>query len=119
MEGVTLFIASCSGWLHHLRETWDIVHYLNLQEYLSSLDIVHHDLACRNILVGEWKKLKISDFGMSQMVAAEDPLKTSTGQEAALEMVGHWIHSQQRVYQCLWCVGLWSGAVGDRDSRWV
>ena len=39
--------------------------------------------------------------------------------EAALEMVGHWVHSQQRVYQCIWCVGLWSGAVGDRDSRWV
>ena len=63
--------------------------YLNLQEYLSSLDIVHCDLACRNILVGEGKKLKISDFGMSRMVAAEDLVKTSTGQEAALEMVGH------------------------------
>ena len=57
------------------------MHYLNLQEYLSSLDIVHRDLACRNILVGEGKKLKISDFGMSRMVAAEDPIyvKTSTG----------------------------------------
>ena len=78
-DTLTLVIASCSGWLQ--RETWDIVRYLNLQEYLSSLDIVHRDLACRNILVGEGKKLKISDFGMSRMVEAEDPIyvKTSTG----------------------------------------
>ena len=37
-----------------------------LQEYLSSLGIVHRDLACRNILVDEGKVLKITDFGMSR-----------------------------------------------------
>ena len=37
-----------------------------MQEYLSSLGIVHRDLACRNILVDEGKVLKISDFGMSR-----------------------------------------------------
>ena len=37
-----------------------------LQEYLSSLGIVHRDLACRNILVDEGKVLKISDLGMSR-----------------------------------------------------
>ena len=36
------------------------------QEYLSSLDILHRDLACRNILVDEGKLLKISDFGLSR-----------------------------------------------------
>ena len=36
------------------------------QEYLSSLGIVHRDLACRNILVGEGKVLKITDLGMSR-----------------------------------------------------
>ena len=36
------------------------------QEYLSSLGIVHRDLACRNILVDEGKVLKITDFGMSR-----------------------------------------------------
>ena len=43
-----------------------------VQEYLASIDIVHRDLACRNILVGEGKSLKISDFGMSRIVEADD-----------------------------------------------
>ena len=37
-----------------------------IQEYLSSLGIVHRDVACRNILVGEGKVLKITDLGMSR-----------------------------------------------------
>ena len=37
-----------------------------MQEYLSSLGIVHRDLACRNILVDEGKVLKITDFGLSR-----------------------------------------------------
>ena len=41
---------------------------LYLQEYLASLNIVHRDLACRNILIGDDKKLKITDFGMSREV---------------------------------------------------
>ena len=36
------------------------------QEYLSSLGVLHRDLACRNILVDEGKLLKISDFGLSR-----------------------------------------------------
>ena len=42
------------------------VNYLSSQEYLSSLGILHRDLACRNILVDEKKLLKISDFGLSR-----------------------------------------------------
>ena len=42
-----------------------------LQEFLSSLGIVHRDLACRNILVGEGKDLKISDFGMARATVDE------------------------------------------------
>ena len=34
--------------------------------YLSSIGIVHRDLACRNILVDEGRDLKITDFGMSR-----------------------------------------------------
>ena len=39
---------------------------LSAQEFLSELGIVHRDLACRNVLVGENKVLKISDFGMAR-----------------------------------------------------
>ena len=48
---------------------------------MSSLDIVHRDLACRNVLVGEGKVLKIADFGMSRAVDSEDQVyvKTSKG----------------------------------------
>ena len=42
------------------------------QDFLASLDIVHRDLACRNILVGEKKNLKISDFGMSRYVPTDE-----------------------------------------------
>ena len=36
------------------------------QEYLSALSVIHRDLACRNVLVGEGKVLKIADFGLSR-----------------------------------------------------
>ena len=51
-----------------------------VQEYLSSLDVVHRDLACRNILVGEGKQLKISDFGMARTVVMDEVyIKSSKG----------------------------------------
>ena len=33
---------------------------------------MHRDLACRNILVGEEKQLKISDFGLSRVVPQDE-----------------------------------------------
>lgn len=42
--------------------------------------MVHRDLACRNILVGEEKSLKITDFGMSRMIYHDSAyVKTSKG----------------------------------------
>jgi serine/threonine protein kinase len=41
-------------------------------DYLSSLGIVHRDLACRNVLVGEGKALKVSDFGMSRLLPPDE-----------------------------------------------
>ena len=43
-----------------------------MQEFLSSLDIIHRDLACRNILIGERKNIKITDFGMSRYVPGDE-----------------------------------------------
>ena len=40
-----------------------------IQSYLESLKIIHRDLACRNILVGEGKRLKLSDFGLARSLA--------------------------------------------------
>ena len=51
-----------------------------MQEYLASLNTVHRDLACRNILVGEGKQLKISDFGMARTVIMDEVyVKSSKG----------------------------------------
>ena len=47
---------------------------------MASLDVVHRDLACRNILVGENKSLKISDFGLARLVMEDEIyVKTSKG----------------------------------------
>ena len=37
-------------------------------QHLASLNIVHRDLACRNVLIGANKHLKITDFGLSREV---------------------------------------------------
>ncbi|KAL5497189.1 hypothetical protein EMCRGX_G013614 [Ephydatia muelleri] len=47
-------------------------------EYLSSLGIVHRDLACRNVLVGEYKNLKINDFGLSRVTSSTNDVYVKT-----------------------------------------
>ncbi len=43
------------------------------------MGIVHRDVACRNVLVGEGKSLKISDFGMSRLIGdGEDDVYVKT-----------------------------------------
>ena len=51
-----------------------------MQAYISSLNIVHRDLACRNILVGEGKSLKITDFGLSRYLSSDQELYIKSDQ---------------------------------------
>jgi len=48
------------------------------QSYLQSLKIIHRDLACRNVLVGEGKRLKVSDFGLARSLAYSSVYTKST-----------------------------------------
>ena len=42
--------------------------------------MVHRDLACRNILVGQGKSLKITDFGLSRLLSYDNIyVKTTQG----------------------------------------
>ena len=36
------------------------------QEFLASLNVLHRDLSCRNILLAHDKVLKLADFGLSR-----------------------------------------------------
>jgi len=51
-------------------------------EYLEEKSIVHRDLAARNILVASPSHVKISDFGLAQIIASEKEyyrMKTDRG----------------------------------------
>ena len=67
-------------WNIHIILVYTRCFQLFEQEYLSSLKVVHRDLACRNILIGKGKSVKITDFGMSRMVSMDNIyVKTTEG----------------------------------------
>ena len=75
---------------------------------MSSLGIVHRDLACRNILVGEGKSLKISDFGMSREVGSDEVyVKSSKGRLPwkwmAIESI---VNREFTTYSDVWSYGV-------------
>ena len=38
-----------------------------MQEYIAGCEIIHCDLAARNVLLGRGKTVKIADFGLAQL----------------------------------------------------
>lgn len=43
------------------------------------MGLIHRDLACRNVLMGEGRKLKITDFGLSRQADLESMYVTKVG----------------------------------------
>ena len=51
--------------MHYFLHSCNIIYP---QSYLASMSVIHRDLASRNVLVGENKILKVSDFGLSKEI---------------------------------------------------
>jgi serine/threonine protein kinase len=74
-------------------------------EFLSSLDVIHRDLACRNILVGDKKVLKISDFGLSR--EGDVYMKTTSGKLPFKWMALESLHYREFTVQSdVWAYGV-------------
>lgn len=78
-----MYIILCSSnsytpilWFRELDDVWMLL--CVLQEFLSSLSVVHRDLACRNILVCDNSLVKISDFGLSRTLVNQEAYVTTT-----------------------------------------
>jgi serine/threonine protein kinase len=54
-------------------------------EYLGTKNIVHRDLAARNILVANEHHVKISDFGLSQVMGKNDYYILKTSRELPIK----------------------------------
>ena len=58
---------------------------LSPQDYLAQKGFVHRDLACRNILVGENKVVKIGDFGLARFIYDDKVYVTKKGGKLPLK----------------------------------
>ena len=62
-------------------ESWLLwfVHLFQGMQYLHDKNIVHRDLATRNVLVTKDENMKISDFGLSRMLGEKDYYRIMKG----------------------------------------
>jgi serine/threonine protein kinase len=58
--------------LSHKRLLDFALNIVSGMEYLGCMNIVHRDLAARNILVASENLVKISDFGLAQVMGKDD-----------------------------------------------
>lgn len=61
--------------------------------YLGSQHIVHRDLAARNILVVDENHVKISDFGLAQVIDTNDYYILKTNRELPIRW---WVNRRSR-----------------------
>lgn len=73
-----------------------------MQDFLSSLGIVHGNLACRNILVGEGKNIKVSNFVMPTQ-SGRNVIDSKSLRWMALESM---LHSKFTTSSDVWSYGV-------------
>lgn len=80
IEGGDLFdaISQASKLSEETARTYFIQIILGL-EYLHSVGIAHRDMKPENILIGEYGKCKIADFGLGNFFTEGQTLKTACG----------------------------------------
>ena len=54
-----------------------LMFFISLFHFQHSLNLIHRDLACRNILVMDRELVKISDFGLSRIFTDSEYYRTT------------------------------------------
>ena len=114
-------LADCSRNGEHCRESNIILQFIAeilplLKDFLSSLAIVHGNLACRNILVGEGKNIKVSNFVMPTQ-SGKNVIDSKSLRWMALESM---LHNKFTTSSDVWSYGivLWElSTMGKYSSR--
>jgi len=65
--------------------------------YLEERRMVHRDLAARNVLVHSHDCVKITDFGLTKLIAVDKDHYKSTG-----GMVSHCVHGPLNIMEWKW-----------------
>ncbi|CAL8103614.1 unnamed protein product [Orchesella dallaii] len=81
-----------------LKFSYEIAQGMN---YLSSKNVVHGDVAARNVLLDSNKTCKISDFGLSKLIEKEDPSDSCSNAEKATKTERRTLAWRWMAVECL------------------